>query len=185
MPKVKQSDDVIREAATTLFKYQNFKSTSLKKRIGTIGKYQHSSLVALHSLARAYLATGKRDLKRVSPVFYETLDNCLKSHVQPLVPTNKELAQSYRAIPKRGAKKSSSVKITKTEPSNVSRMNKIPNFKPMKVVHSQLGLQFENRVMICESEDYMNGYIQAFEDMKNELGRSVEFKKVKLNIVEC
>lgn len=184
MPKVKQSDDVIREAATTLFKYQNFKAASLKKRIGTIGKYQHSSLIALHSLVRAYLAVGKKDLKRVSPVFYETIDECVKSHVQPLVPTNKELAQAFKSLPRRGQRKASSVKITKTEPTSVSRMTKIPNFKPMKITHSQVGLQFENRVMICESEDYMNGYIQAFEDMKNELGRTVDFKKVKLNIVE-
>lgn len=172
------------EVAQKLYKHQNFKSTSIPERV-TSSYYKSSSIVALHSILRRYLATGLKDEERASALFYDTIDNLRNTHCSILRPSADEEARPYTACPKRGkkAKKASPVKVITPAKKYNPNSNKIEiSEETMEAIKSRntfMALQLDDSFMTFKNDDEMNGFLKAC----TQFGKSSEeFKKVKITV---
>ena len=168
MYKKGYSDQHLIDVTTSLFKYQNFKGESMVKKVPS-NYYKGTSLKAMSAIMRNYLRTGDRSNKRVQPLFYDTLDKCVANHVQPLVPSANDKAGVYK-----GRKNTAKAVVTKaakhvTKPINTSY---------------KLALQVDDMIKICPNQSYMDGYMDAFKQMEKQLGQTLNFKQIKISIVD-
>ena len=185
MAKASAPESAQIEVAQQLYKHQNFKSTAIPTRV-TSSYYKSSSIVALHSILRRYLATGVKDEERASALFYNTIDNLRNTHCSILRPSLEEEAKPYVACPKRGkkAKKASSVKIvTPAKKAYDPNSNKIEisndTMEKIKSRNTYMALQLEDSFMTFTNEDEMNGFLKACVQFGKP---SDEFKKVKITV---
>jgi hypothetical protein len=171
------------EVAQNLYKYQNFKSTSIPKRVHS-NYYKDSSVVALHSIMRRYLATGYRDEVRASALFYDTLDNLRNTHCSILRPSAEEEARPYSACPKKGKRSKASVKvITPAKKEFNPKSNKIEisesTMERIKSRNTYIALKLEDSFMTFTNMDEMNGFLKAC----TQFGKNAEdFEKVKITV---
>lgn len=172
-------DNAVIEVAENLFKYQNFKGDVVCSKYKQ-NYYNDSSLKAMLSIMRSYLLTGKKDNKRVPPIFYATVDKCLANHVQPLKASEADAARAFRNKPQ----KSKVVKKTVKTSTPVYEKKVLKNFENYKKQTYKLALQVEDMIKICPDESYMNGYMDAFKQMEKQLGQTLNFKQVKISILD-
>lgn len=175
-----------KQAAYLLYKYQDFKGRCVPDKIRDLvkGAYNDRSLIAMHSLVRAYLSVGKMDLKRVTRDFYTQLDELKKQHLTPLTPKEQERARQFAEKPRKTVK--NPVKIIKPankEPqiakSNDSTKLEINPETLAKIKFNNsiiYGLQLDSNLKMFESKDIREGYIMAYKD----IDPSMTFRKVKL-----
>ena len=163
-------DDVVREVAKNLYRLQNFKAGAVCREFKQ-SYYQDSSLKAMLSLLRKYLNTGKRDTKRVSKVFYTTINNCIDNNAEILIPSNRDAARNF-------------IRKSKNNPRSVisSRVSTTPRTTPVQ--NYKIALQVDDMIKICPNQSYMDGYMDAFKQMERQLGQTLNFKQIKINILE-
>jgi len=171
------------EVAQNLYKHQNFKSTAIPEKVKS-SYYKSSSIVALHSILRRYLATGLKDEERASALFYDTIDNLRNTHCSILRPSAAEEARPYTACPKRGKKAKSPVKIiTPAKKSYNPNSNKIEisndTMEKIKSRNTYLALKLEDSFMTFANDSEMNGFLKAC----TQFGKNAdEFEKVKITV---
>lgn len=186
MAKVAAPESEVISVAQQLYKHQNFKSSVIPNKVVS-NFYKDSSVVALHSMLRRYLATGVKDLTRTPEVFYTTVDNLRNTHCSILRPSLSEEARPYTGHPgrgKRSSKKASSVKIVspaKKEYNPNSNKIEISNdtMEKLKSKNTYIALQLEDSFMTFSNDDEMNGFLKACVQFGKP---SDEFKKVKITV---
>ena len=138
------------EVAQNLYKHQNFKSSAIPGRVHS-SYYKDSSIVALHSILRRYLATGKRDEVRASRLFYDTIDNLRNTHCSILRPSVEEEAKPYVECPIRGKKAKAPVKVITPAKKYSPNSNKIEisndTMEKIKSRNTYLALKLEDSFM--------------------------------------
>ena len=170
--------------AQGLYKHQNFKSTVIADKVKS-SWYKGSSIVALHSILRRYLATGYKDTKRTTELFYETIDNLRNTHCSILRPSLDEEARPYTGCPGKGkrSKKSSPVKIITPAKSFDPNSKKIEisedTMEKIKSRNTYLALKLEDSFMTFNNMDELNGFLKACA----QFGKNAEeFEKVKITV---
>ena len=185
MAKSAAPESEVISVAQQLYKHQNFKSSVIPQKVSS-KFYRDSSVVALHSMLRRYLATGVKDLTRTPEVFYTTVDNLRNTHCSILRPSLNEEARPYTGHPnrrKRSSKKASPVKIITPAKSFDPNSKKIEisedTMEKIKSRNTYLALKLEDSFMTFNNMDELNGFLKAC----TQFGKNAEeFEKVKITV---
>lgn len=177
-----------KELATQVYKYQDFNGKCAVAKINS-DVYKDASIIQFHSLARKYLATGVRDEKRASRVFYDTIDYLKSTCYAKLTPGLGQGVKPFNNKPRSKNKNSKKTLKTYTDTS-LQINNKIESTNRIEIKASTLkaindsktryGLQIEDRIRIFENESEINGYLKCIEDFN----LTVQIKKLKLTLQE-
>lgn len=182
MARLKVPSSEISAVATALYKFQNFKPSVILGRVKS-DYYKDGSIIRLHGVVRKYLATKIKSEEAVPSLFYDALDECIRTHIQPLRPTKDEKAQPYIQRPR----KSSNVENISSKPTPISDIQKDykkysthlvakPTDNTAEVInkwcskHKKSAVKVGDVIRLFESDDILKGYTLAMQ----ELGQTFE-----------
>ena len=147
----------LRNLAVDIVKYQNFKTSAIIKKIDNAG-YSNSSLVTMIFYAIRYIKTGEVNAR--AKTIYPYIDEALKNHIQPLVPS----------------KKDQRVVKNKKNPPIQNVLKKINEQAISKENNRFLGIKIGDKIIIKESLDEIKAFQEGLIFMGNNDSKIVKVK---------